>query len=152
MSEHAKSFLLSTASFISRGKLVSLKVFPLMYFKRSIFPLAVSCKPWQLTLSPLRWIQCYSPTAVRSHRPDRQLPGKTFSWVQTEPQSGSFGSQCDRKSNSSLWCSRCTWTHSLPQTTPTVTPTPTMACHSRDYYKFDNISNHCRKSANTNTC
>lgn len=37
------------------------------------------------------------------------------------------------------------------QTTPTVNPTPTMACHSRNYYKFDNISNHCRKSANTNT-
>ena len=37
------------------------------------------------------------------------------------------------------------------QTTPTVTPTPSTACHSRDYYKFDNISNHCRKSANTNT-
>lgn len=76
---------LSTAYFIRRGKLVSLKVFPLMYLKRSIFPLAVSCKPWQLALSPLRWIQCYSPTAVRSHQPDRQLPGKRFSQVQAEP-------------------------------------------------------------------
>lgn len=89
-SVYAQSYLFcfvfqSTPPFISREKLVSLKVFPLMYFKCSIFPLAVSCTPWQLTLSPLCWIQCYSPAAVGSHRPDRQLPGKRLLWVQTEP-------------------------------------------------------------------
>lgn len=49
----------STVPFIIRGMLVSAKVFPLMYFKRPIFPLTVSCKPWQLTLSPLRWMQSH---------------------------------------------------------------------------------------------
>ncbi len=123
---------LSTVSFICWGKLVSLKVFPLMDFKPFIFPLAVSCKPWQPTLPPLRWIRCYGPSAVRSHQPDRQLPGKRISWVQTDPQLGSFGSQLDCKSSPSQNVPRAhRYIHShRMQTTPPVTPTPTTACHS----------------------
>ena len=120
--------------------------FPLMYFKCSIFPLTVSCKRSQHTSS----LYVHLLDAVRSRRPDRQLPGRRFSWKLTL----SWGPLGEGKFTCYSKCS------SVHIETFTVTDCrlhlqwlwmSAMAYHSRGYYKFDNISVHCRKIANTNT-
>lgn len=143
-------FFLSTASFISRVKLFLLKVFHWCILNAPSFH-------WQCHVNPGSWL-CLP--CVGSSVTARLLSGATG---QTDSclERDSHGSKQNLSLRVSVtvkphpvcdfpnvaWYVHC---HRL-QATPTVTPTPTTACHSRGYYKFDNISNHCRKSANTNT-
>lgn len=140
-----------SALFISMGKLISVEVFPLMYFILNVPSFHWQChvNPGSWACLPLHRIQCYSPRAT----------GQTDSCL--ERVSREF------KQNlrwGPLGLSMAVNPHlvhevhniptdnvPLPQTIPTITPMPSMGCYSKCYYKFDNISNYCRKSANTNS-
>lgn len=141
---------------VQDGKLVSKRLFPLMHFhfKASSFH-------WQSHLKPGSWLchPCSAPMPLQSGatgQTDRQLWGEIFSCVETYLSCGTIGSQHWQQmliqfmmSNVRI-PSRHACFHWL-QTVPTVTWTLAMACYSKHYYKFDNISNYCQKSANINS-
>lgn len=137
------------------GKLVSLRIFPLMHFNRPHLSIGRAMQSLAADFVSL----CSGRVPLQSgatSQTDQQLSAEIFSCVETYLSRGTIGSQQWQQILVPFMMSdvpipsrqaRSYWL----QTVPTVTWTPAMACYSKHYYKFDNISNNCQKSANINS-
>lgn len=145
------SYFRSTAPLsVHDGKLFSLRIFPLMHFNWPHLSIDRAMQSLAADFVSLAVVEsCYS-----QEPPARQTSSclERYSHV-LKPISVRVLLDLSNDSESSfrLWClSRQARSYWL-QTVPTVTWTPAMACYSKQYYKFDNISNYCQKSANINS-